>query len=61
MVDGHVGYGAKPHISRPAIVLVVFSALIFVWERITSPTQNEREVQKRLRESEWKDVTPEEW
>ena len=43
------------------IVLVVFSALIFVWERITSPTRDEREAQKRLRESEWKDVTPEEW
>lgn len=43
------------------IVLVVFSALILAWERITSPTQDEKEAQRRLQESERRDATPEEW
>ena len=43
------------------IVLVVISALLFMWERITSPTREERETHARLREAERRDTVPEEW
>ena len=43
------------------IVLVVISALLFMWERITSPTREERETYARLREAERRDTVPEEW
>ena len=43
------------------IILVVFSALIFVWDRITSPTRDEKEARRRLRENERRDTAPEEW
>ena len=43
------------------IVLITISCIVFLSGKLFSLTEEEREAQKRLRDSERRDVAPEEW
>lgn len=43
------------------IVLITIASIVFLSGKLFSLTEEEKETRKRLRETERRDVTPEEW